>query len=632
MKSDPKPQPAKFGTLLGVGPGDVPVYSSDYTSADKSQLPNRQAYHSYVDDLFMGYKWQCVEFARRWLYLSKGIIFDDVPMAYDIFRLHSVRVVKDGTRLPLRSFRNGARRWPEPGCLLIWDEGGEFDITGHVAIVTEVFADRVRCVEQNVENSVWPEGQTYSRELKATVGPDDGYWIDCSYSDAQILGWAIQTADDTYAEPLVDVDPKLFNLALREMPDNRPAGTVWLDAGEPAEAAYMAMMGGAKLVRDDADRAKYFVIGETAKRELRRATNELHAMFMRATHFALQDDDLLRRFNLPPVLWPRIRQSWENRRNQMITGRFDFAVSEKGVKAYEYNCDSAACHLECGLVQGKWAAHFGCTVGDDAGEDLFEDLVATWQKSGVKGVLHIMRDRDLEETYHALYMKAAIEAAGIRCKVISGLSGLGWDEEGCVVDAEGVRIDTVWKTWAWETAIDQIRAECDVDAENLRLHRTIDRRTTEPRLVDVLLRKDVMVYEPLWTLIPSNKAILPILWLLYPNHPYLLNAQFTLTDELARNGYVVKPIVGRCGHNISLFDANQGLIGETVGQFDDRDQIYQELFRLPVVGDFHVQVSTFSAAGTYAGAGVRVDRSPIITTLSDLPALRIVKDGELKGD
>ncbi|WP_316979898.1 bifunctional glutathionylspermidine amidase/synthase [Shumkonia mesophila] len=631
MKTDPKPQPAKFGSLLGVGPGEVPVYSSDYASADKAELPNRQAYHSYVDGLFMGYKWQCVEFARRWLYLSKGYVFDDVPMAYDIFRLHSVRVVADGTRLPLRSFRNGARRWPEPGCLLIWDEGGEFDITGHVAIVSEVFKDRIRCIEQNVENSVWPEGQTYSRELRVTVTQDGGYWIDCSYSDAQILGWVMQTADDAFAEPLVEVDPRLFNLELREVPDDGRADACWLDASNPPEAAYLEMMGGAKLVRDDGDRTKYFVMGETAKKELRRATNELHAMFMRATQYALQDDDLLRKFNLPPVLWPRIRQSWENRRNQMITGRFDFAVSEQGVKAYEYNCDSAACHMECGLVQGKWADHFGCTVGHDAGEDLFEDLVGAWQKVGVKGTLHIMRDRDPEEIYHARYMKAAIEAAGLSCKVIRGLSGLGWDDQGCVVDEDGVRIDTVWKTWAWETAIDQLRAECDAEAENLRLHKTIDRRATAPRLIDVLLRPDVMVYEPLWTLIPSNKAILPILAMLYPNHPYLLDTQFALTGDLARNGYVAKPIVGRCGHNICIYDHNNDLIGETVGQFDDRDQIYQQLFRLPVIDGLHVQVSTFSAAGTYAGAGVRVDRSPIITTLSDLPALRIVEDKELAG-
>ena len=38
-------------------------------------------------------------------------------------------------------------------------------------------------------------------------------------------------------------------------------------------------------------------------------------------------------------------------------------------------------------------------------------------------------------------------------------------------------------------------------------------------LVDLLLRPEVMVYEPFWTLIPSNKAILPILWHMFPEHP-----------------------------------------------------------------------------------------------------------------
>ena len=70
--------PAKFGTRLGTAPGGVPIYSSDYDSADESEYPTRQSYQSYVDGVFMGYKWQCVEFARRWLYLNKGYIFEDI--------------------------------------------------------------------------------------------------------------------------------------------------------------------------------------------------------------------------------------------------------------------------------------------------------------------------------------------------------------------------------------------------------------------------------------------------------------------------------------------------------------------------------------------------------------------------
>jgi diaminopimelate decarboxylase len=36
------------------------VYSCDYDTANDEELPTRQAYRSYVDDVYMGHKWQCV--------------------------------------------------------------------------------------------------------------------------------------------------------------------------------------------------------------------------------------------------------------------------------------------------------------------------------------------------------------------------------------------------------------------------------------------------------------------------------------------------------------------------------------------------------------------------------------------
>jgi len=355
-------------------------------------------------------------------------------------------------------------------------------------------------------------------------------------------------------------------------------------------------------------------------------------MFMHATNLVLEDDRLLSRFNIPPALWPRIHQSWNNRRNQMITGRFDFAVSERGVKLYEYNADSASCQMETGLIQGLWAINFGCTDGWCPGRDLHDDLIEAWRESGVDDILHIMQDHDLEENYHALYMKSAMEKAGIRCKIIHGTSDLQWDKDGGVCDADGIRIKWVWKTWAWETALDQIRDDLAEDETDLRLHRTIDRTTQKPRIVDVLLREEVMVFEPLWTLIPSNKAILPVLWELFPNHPYLLETAFELTDELRASGYVSKPIVGRCGSNIRMFGSDAGLIEATSGQFERQQEVYQELFRLPVVGGFNAQMVTFSAAGKYAGSAVRVGRTPLITGDSDLIALRVVEDRDILAD
>lgn len=632
MSSQDAIRPEKFGTLLGLAPGGVPAYSSDYDSADDRDLPDRHAYRSYYDGIYMGHKWQCVEFARRWLYINKGYIFDDVAMAFDIFELHCARVPSDNSIVPLKSFRNGSKRHPEPGCLLIWDEGGEFEVTGHVAIITAVSPHGVTLAEQNVDHVRWPDGRDYSREIKAVVTADGEYWLECSYGDATILGWVVQTDDAQHAEPAPHIDRRVLNLVSRELPDSGQSTRTWLNMANADEAAYVEYMRGHKLSTNNADRLTFLCVSETAAEELKDATNELHSLFMHATDYVLRDDTLLERFNIPRALWPKIHQSWNNRRNQMVTGRFDFCLSERGLKVYEYNCDSASCHLETAKIQGKWAQHFGCRTGRDIGAPLYGALAQAWQETDIDGVVHIMQDRDAEETYHALFMQETMAQAGIESKIIHGVSGLAWDAAGNVLDPDGLRIRWVWKTWAWETALDQIRLECEDDEEKLRNYRPGQKRGEAPRLVDVLLRADVMVYEPLWTLIPSNKAILPVLWQLFPNHQYLLNSAFELSPELRDGGYVEKPIVGRGGNNIRIFDAHERLIEATDGQFDNRSQIYQQLFPLPRFGVNHAQLCTFTAGGSYAGSCVRVSPNMVVDSASDVIALRVIDDEEILDD
>ncbi|HEY5651897.1 MAG TPA: glutathionylspermidine synthase family protein, partial [Acidimicrobiia bacterium] len=226
----------------------------------------------------------------------------------------------------------------------------------------------------------------------------------------------------------------------------------------------------------------------------------------------------------------------------------------------------------------------------------------------------------------------ALDAAGIENKLIEGLVGLTWTEDGDIVDADDVPIRWVWKTWAWETALDQLREECEDDQELMRDYRPGDKRNAPPRLVDVLLRPEVMVFEPLWTLIPSNKAILPVLWKLFANQRYLLNTAYELTDDIRARGYAQKPIVGRRGENISLYDENDEVMEETSGRFDSPYQIFQEFFPLPVLEGNNVQICTFTAGGTYAGSCVRIDPSLVISNDSDIVALRVVSDREFLED
>jgi len=608
-----------FGEPLGTAPGGVISYSSDYKSADSNEYPDRRHFRSYHNGIYMGVKWQCVEFARRWLYVNKGYIFDDVAMAYDIFQLRSVRDLTDNTELPINSFSNGSVRHPEPGCLLIWDEGGHFEETGHVAIITEVFPDKIRIVEQNMDFHRWPEGQNYAREIKAKIGSNGDYWLNCPSIGSHILGWVIQTSESDHSVEISPVNKEDFNVSYCEAAAKGKEKLSWLNIANEDENAYVEMMGGQKLASTPVHERSYFEISSVAKEELEAATDELHQMFMHATDYVLERPELLEKFGLPNTVMAKIQQSWSNRKNQLITSRFDFAMSEQGLKVYEYNCDSASCYMEVGKIQGKWLKHFEIKGGTNAGSKLFVLLVNAWKQCEIDSIVHVLQDDDPEETYHALFMKSAIEAAGYECELITGLSTLRINGENAIEDSKGNVLKWVWKTWAWETALDELRFD-DKSDEQAKPASNIGE---QPLLSDVLLNDAIMVFEPLWTLIPSNKAILPILWTLFPNHRYLLNTEFTLTSDLLASGYVAKPIVGRCGANIQLVDHQQNTLAEKSGMFEDRTQIYQQLFPLPLVNSLYVQVCTFTAQGNYAGSGVRVDESMIIGKDSDCLALQI---------
>lgn len=613
-------QHAPFGTLLGHAPGGVAIYSSDYDSLSDAERQDDAAFRHYLDNEYMGYKWQCVEFARRFLYLNYGTILTDVRMAYEIFSLRYLRQVVNDNLLPLQAFANGSQRPPQSGALLIWQEGGEFEETGHVAVITQVLSHSVRIAEQNVIHHPLPEGQQWTREL--TLAERDGhYFIQDTFADTEILGWMIQTDDTRYSLPQPEVDARYLTIHEVNIPNQQQFASQWLDDKDPLQHTYIQASKGT-LLNDNPYR--YLTLSRSAEQELIHATNELHLMYLHATDKVMKDDSLLALFDIPEALWPRLRLSWQRRRHHMITGRIDFCMDARGLKAYEYNADSASCHTETGLILGKWAKQAGNIPGRDPGKYLLDMLAATWQHSDARHFVHILQDDDPEESYHAQFMQRALSQAGFESKIIHGLAELHWDKAGQLVDGDHRPVECVWKTWAWETAFDQLRLESEAE------HAGVPIRTGHPedsvRLIDVLLRPEVMVFEPLWTVIPSNKAILPVLWSLFPHHRYLLDADFELNRELEETGYAVKPIAGRCGSNIGLIDHREQILDETSGRFDTQKNIYQQLWCLPKVGERYVQLCAFTVGGHYGGVCVRSEKGLVIKKESDIDPLRIIED------
>ena len=187
----PSRRPAKFGTVIGIAPGGVPAHSSHYDSADPSEFPTRRHYIGNHDGIYTGYRFQCVEFARRWLIQTNGLTFGDVGMAYEIFRIPAVHTVEENKKMPVERTANGTPgHVPVLGTIIMWNPSGYFRHTGHVAIVTHAENGRLGVAEQNVTDSSWG-GKPFSRELEYSVDEKTGAITieDNHYANTSVLGW-----------------------------------------------------------------------------------------------------------------------------------------------------------------------------------------------------------------------------------------------------------------------------------------------------------------------------------------------------------------------------------------------------------------------------------------------------------
>nr|AAO00721.1 trypanothione synthetase [Trypanosoma brucei brucei] len=604
--ADTKEEPhVPFGEIQGYTPCGVPAYSNGHDGFFSGE-------RSIDGNLFCGFKYQCVEFARRWLYEAKGLVLPDVNWAAHIFDLTEVHDASTATPVPCVKVSNGTAAKPVADSLLIYAVNEDAP-WGHVAVITEVGDKWVRIADQNHRFHKWKG--TYSAEL--LLKHEGGVWTVEDHAAEGIfvpLGWVTfpSRPNRNPKEPLVLHESLYFKQPekpfLRRVvftPENRK--TDWLDLTNEAEAEFYKTFG-KEATRGGVYESCYYLMNRELYLNCVRYGTQLHSFFLEATKQVLESDDKLRRFRIPEEYWPRIRHSWKTQPHA-ITGRFDFVFDEntQEFKCFEYNADSASTLLECAVIQEKWANSVG--LDDNAtrssGKFMPQTLVRAWEMTGLKGRVHFLVDDDGEERYTALYVMEKAREAGIDAKLCVMFDEFHFDEKGAVVDSDGIPATAVWKTWMWETAIS--------DHQAAREQRGAEWKPTpkdKVRLCDILLGNnwDVRVFEPMWKLIPSNKAILPIIYNNHPDHPAILPASYELTDELRRTGYAKKPIVGRVGRNVTVTEPDGKVLAESDGNFSNRDMVYQQLFRIPKRGDYYAILGGWMLGDTYSGTGVREDK------------------------
>ena len=315
---------------------------------------------------------------------------------------------------------------------------------------------------------------------------------------------------------------------------------------------------------------------------LEAATGELQSRCIEAAERVIAKRDYTR-FAIPEPFHALIERSW-NDDEKSLYGRFDLSWDGSGEpKMLEYNADTPTALLEASVVQWYWMKE----VFPDADQfnSIHEKLVERWKalRGGLPadGRMHFTADGDCAEDEGNLdYLRDTATQAGLQALSIA-ISDIGWDGKR-FVDLDNRPINALFKLYPWEW---MVREEFGAN----------------------LLRGTMKVIEPPWKMLLSNKAILPVLWEMFPGHPNLLAASFE--PGRFKTDFVKKPLYSREGANVSITSAT-GTV-EAPGEYGEEGFIWQAYHELPRFDANYTVIGSWIIGEEPAGIGIREDASPI---------------------
>ena len=211
-----------------------------------------------------------------------------------------------------------------------------------------------------------------------------------------------------------------------------------------------------------------------------------------------------------------------------IYGRFDLAYDGTGYpKLLEYNANTPTGLLEASVVQWHWREEvFPAT---DQFNSIHEKLIDKWRE-----LRKFLRSETLyftcmpndEDLMTVTYLRDTAGQAGLKTAHLF-VPDIGWREKDRTLrDLKEQPIESIFALYPWEWFLadgaDKVLATCT--------------------------RVDWI--EPVWKMLWSNKALLAILWEMFPDHPNLLPAYVDGPREM--NDYVRKPLLSREGANIII--------------------------------------------------------------------------------
>ncbi|EWC61745.1 hypothetical protein UO65_2932 [Actinokineospora spheciospongiae] len=307
----------------------------------------------------------------------------------------------------------------------------------------------------------------------------------------------------------------------------------------------------------------------------------LHSMCLEAVDNIVLTERY-RDFGIPEWTWPKIAESWK-RADPHVYGRFDLRYDGSGpARLLEYNADTPTSLLEAAIVQWYWKTDV--YPDDDQWNSIHEKLVERWAEVADKlpsNELHFtwsQSDPSGEDHITTAYLQETAAEAGMDTIGLA-IEEIGWDPVLLrFVDLREAPMNTVMKLYPWEWIVDE----------------EFGKRVAESQ-------PKTLWVEPLWKMLLSNKAILAVLWEMYPGHPNLLPAFLDQPGLLTE--YVRKPRLGREGANIQI--VAPGYETQTSGVYGQEGYVYQAFDPLPDFDGYRPALGAWIVGDHAAGLGIR---------------------------
>ncbi len=342
------------------------------------------------------------------------------------------------------------------------------------------------------------------------------------------------------------------------------------------------------------------------RQELGYATERLSRVFSKTIVAVQQGSNaLLKELGIPSIMFDAVRLPMLSSMPTLL-GRFDFARTAEGLKMLEFNADTPGGVVEAYYVNGEVCRFFGSKNPNDGCEahitEAFAQGIMTYQEMGypVEKVVFSALDWHAEDAGTAEYLK---KQSGLN-SCFTPLKDLRVyrDRLCALIDGELVPVDV----WHRLHPFSILSEETDTDGYPTGAH-----------VLDLISRRKLAVLNPPSALIAQTKALQALIWNLYEAREFFTSVErevigtYMLPTYLENRftgatSYVVKPILGREGGGVSIYDVNNSLMHRSSDEsYQNQLVVFQKFVEMErmTVETIEGQCSGFAVWGSFLTGG-----------------------------